>query len=103
MPKTLSFTFTASHTGTAVVPSSVVEEILGNLRDPEFRKDVPFVEVMRKVQAADGDEAAISLFVKTSLRHAARTAGEDMKDEAFDLMSLRISPTVVTLTQKEAR
>ncbi|QOC54345.1 hypothetical protein Atoyac14_27 [Aeromonas phage Atoyac14] len=103
MSKTLSFTFTAAHTGTAVVPAAIVEEILGNLNDPEFRKGEPVVEAMRKAQAAEGDEAAIALFVKSSLRHAARTAGEDLKDEAFGLMSLRISPTVVTLTQKEAR
>ncbi|QOC54207.1 hypothetical protein Atoyac1_27 [Aeromonas phage Atoyac1] len=103
MSKTLSFTFTAAHTGTAVVPAAIVEEILGNLKDPEFRKGEPVVEAMRKAQAAEGDEAAIALFVKSSLRHAARTAGEDLKDEAFGLMSLRISPTVVTLTQKEAR
>ncbi|QOC54299.1 hypothetical protein Atoyac13_27 [Aeromonas phage Atoyac13] len=102
MPKTLSFTFTATHTGTAVVPAAIVEEILGNLKDPEFRKGEPVVEAMRKAQAYS-DEAAIALFVKSSLRHAARTAGEDLKDEAFGLMSLRISPTVVTLTQKESR
>lgn len=102
MSKTLSFTFTASHTGTAVVPAAIVAEILGNLKDPEFRKGEPVVDAMRKVRAAEGDEAAIALFVKSSLRHAARNAANDLQEEAAGLMHLRMSPTIVTLTKKEA-